>query len=462
MPTPREWLALLEPRLDQQRRDIQVYEDYYNGNHRLAFATAKFRATFGDLFTTLADNWCEIVVDAPVERLTVEGFRFPLNDGDSRLDQDAWAIWQENNLDAESPMAHTEAVKDGKAFVLVAPPEFDGDSPIITVEHPSQVIVAHAAGNRRVRLAALKKWTDEDGYAMATVYLPDGIHRFRARQPIGQYGLNAETVWGERLELPFVENPLGVVPMLPLYNNPTMVGGGRSDLLPAIPIQDAINKELADMLIASEFAAFPQRVLMGVDVPKDPETGEPLPGVELKAAVSRFWAFDNENAKVAEFSAANLSNYVAPIEMLIRHLAAQTRTPPHYLLGEIVNASGDALKAAETGLVAKVRRKQIDFADTWEEAIRLALRVSGAAVPAKASAAETIWGDPEYRSEGEVVDAAVKRRTLGIPLEQIWADIGYSPQQIETMKNMAGLPDRPPAGATTSAVPSNGDVPPLQ
>jgi hypothetical protein len=61
--------------------------------------------------------------------------------------------------------------------------------------------------------------------------------------------------------------------------------------------------------------------------------------------VSRVWATETEGAKFGEFDVTPLGNYVEASEALIRHIAAQTRTPPHYLMGQIVNASGDALKA---------------------------------------------------------------------------------------------------------------------
>lgn len=437
--TPAAWLQYLEEKLAEQQRAIQIYEDYYDGKHRLAFATLKFRQSFGWLFKALADNWCEIVVDAPVERLFVEGFRFGK---DKPADTDAWDIWQANGLDAESVMAHTEAVKNGRAYVLVAPPPPGSEYPRITVEHPSQMIVEHAAGDRRTRLAALKKWRDTDGYTYATLYLPDQIFKWRSKEA-SKYATPQDVGrnWIERPGDPGGANPMGIVPVVPLYNNPTMLGGGRSDLMPAIPLQDAINKEIADMLVASEFAAFPQRVAIGIEVPKGPD-GFPLPATELKAAVSRFWAIEDANAKIGEFAAADLNNYVAAISLLLQHLAAQTRTPPHYLLGQIVNVSGDALKAAETGLVAKVKRKQIDFSDSWEEAMRLAMGLVGKADAARALGAETIWRDPEYRSEGEQVDAAIKLRALAVPLEALWERIGASPQQVEDWAKKLQLPER--------------------
>lgn len=424
--TPLEWLPYLERKLAVQQRQVELYEDYYAGRHRLAFATLKFRQSFGWLFKALADNWCEIVVDAPVERLFVEGFRF----GSGKpADEDAWAIWQANALDAESVMAHTEAVKDGRSYILVAPAQPDDEHPRITVEHASQMIVQHASGDRRKRVAALKKWRDDDGYEYATLYLPKEIVKWRSKAPAsastGAEEANREWVPRDGSG----DNPMGVVPVIPLYNNPTMLEGGRSDLEPAIPLQDAINKELADMLVASEFGAFIQRWATGLEVDTGTD-GLPTGATELKAAVSRLWTSEDKDTKFGQFAATDLSNYVNAIAMLLQHLAAQTRTPPHYLLGQIVNVSGDALKAAETGLVAKVKRKQIDFSDSWEEAMRLALGLAGKTEPAEALGAETIWRDPEYRSEGEQVDAALKRRALAVPLPAIWSMIGATPQEV--------------------------------
>src|SRR4051794_40153293 len=73
--TPTNWLAILSARLDAQLMRVSVPEAYYNGDHPLQFATSKFKEAFGNLFHAFADNWCPIVVDAPVERLRIIGFR---------------------------------------------------------------------------------------------------------------------------------------------------------------------------------------------------------------------------------------------------------------------------------------------------------------------------------------------------------------------------------------------------
>jgi hypothetical protein len=128
--TPASWLEVLNRRLDERwmrRLDgMGICDAYYEGDHSLAFATAKFREAFGILFGAIADNWCQLVVDSKVERLEVQGFRFGKKPG---ADDIAWDIWQANGLDAESAMVHTEAAKLGEAYWLVEPGATSDDPP---------------------------------------------------------------------------------------------------------------------------------------------------------------------------------------------------------------------------------------------------------------------------------------------------------------------------------------------
>ena len=74
--SPQDWLTYLEPKLDAQVDAIQEPGAYYNGEHRLAFATQKFREAFARYYAPLANNWMKIVVEAPVSRMEIQGFRF--------------------------------------------------------------------------------------------------------------------------------------------------------------------------------------------------------------------------------------------------------------------------------------------------------------------------------------------------------------------------------------------------
>lgn len=420
--SPQWWLDRLGKRLWDRQPEIRRQEAYYEGVHPLKFMTDRFRDAFGGMFRQFADNWLELVVDAVEERLKVEGFRFG---DDPAADGDAWRIWQENNLDAESRIAHSEALKHGVAFLLV------GEDGRITPEHPAEVLTAHEAGDRRAITAGVKMWVDDwDDHARATLWLPVGVFRFRSKGPQTTGAGWTDLRWEDPGETP---NPLGVVPLIPLVNRPGLMRPfGKSEIANVIPTQDAVNKLVVDMVVAAHFSAFRQKWATGIEIPTD-EEGRPVEA--FKEAVDRVWHTAAPDAKFGEFAAADLDQYVKAIEMLVQHIASQTRTPPHYFYLRGQMPSGESIKSAETGLVAKAKDRMVHFGESWEQALRLSFKAKGDP-RASVSAAETIWGDPESRTESEMVDAALKRQAMGVPRQQLWEDIGYSPTQVSRFEAM--------------------------
>jgi hypothetical protein len=445
--TPAEWRDHLVDKLDKRWAEWSVYDAYVEGDQKLAFMTRKFREAYGSLFQTLTDNYMPLVVDSAAERLRVQGFRF----GDEQdADKDAWTIWQANGLDAESNMVHTEAIKLGCAYWMVQP---NGDSPRITAEHPSQVIVACAPGDRRHRQAGLKKWADGE-YIYANVYLPDRVVKYRTTQRM----LRTEHEDRRWQTIEAVSNPLGEVPIIPVPNNPSMLKGGRSDLAGGpTRLQDGINKLLADMFIGSEYQAYPQRVMLGVDVPKDSE-GRPIRNADVQSSQSRLWMFPNENAKAFEFSSADLNNFRNGMDGLIGDLAAQTRIPIYYFRpAAISNISAEALIGLDAGLVSKTNDKKDPMGEAHEDAMRLAFKsIDPDDKRAQFVAAETIWKDTESRSDAQLVDSVTKLVSIGLPFEIALEKLKYSPTEIDRIMAMkeseALLEPEPPAEVTGAEV----------
>jgi hypothetical protein len=454
--SPEWWLVRLEKQLAERAQRIQVFEDYYDGRQKLAFATEQFRKAFGLTFSAFADNWMQIVVDAVEERLNVEGFRVPADDQADLTtgDTQAWDYWQANGMDAESPLVHTDGLVDAESYVLVGP----GDAyPEITGESAQQMICESAPGYRKRRLAALKKWRDDDGFAFATLYLPDEVYKFISKDKLRSNQVRITWIPRETPDEAWpLPNPLKEVPVVPFCNRPRLVGPPQSEIVQLIPLQNAINKLFMDMLVASEYAGFAQRWATGVEVPTDPETGQPRIDV-MKMAMDRFLHTESTDAQFGTLQASDLANYTGAIGMAIQHLASRSSTPPHYFLANMGNfPSGEALKAAETGLVSKVRRRMRHFGESWEDVMRLAFKVDGQESKAEAArAGETIWADPESRTESEHIDATVKLASLGVPSEILWEKSGwFSPQDIDRMKQLIkdGAPvAKPPAATGTQA-----------
>jgi hypothetical protein len=139
----------------------------------------------------------------------------------------------------------------------------------------------------------------------------------------------------------------------------------------------------------------------------------------------------------------------------VKDIASRTRTPSQYLLGEIVNTSGDALKAAESGLVAKVKQRARPMGEAFEEVMRLAFAAVGDGARAASSSAQTIWANPEFRTEGELVDALTKMATLGVPEEALWERWGATPQEIARWRGMRSA-EALTAGVALGAFPDAG------
>lgn len=434
--------------LADDRVKLRTLDRYYTGDHPLSFASDKFLEAFGGLFKASAVNWCPLVIASVVERLRVEGFR--TGRGSNKR---AWKIWQANNLDADSNIAHREAGKYGRTYAMIGAPDVEGEPPLITIESPLDVIHRQSSENRRRRAAALRVFTADDGTYCATLYTPDEIWRWQ-RQGSGVVDDLAMVAWEPRYveDRPFPEvNELGVVPIVPLLATPELDGWGTSDLASVLPLQDMVNKTVADMLVASEFVAMPQRYVAGLDIVRDPKTEQPLPPFPI---TSRLWQSENPEAKFGQFPSANLSTYVETLETLKQDIATITRTPPHYFYLGGQFPSGSAIKSAETGLVAKARDRMLTFGEGWEEVMRLALAIDGRS-PQTLTDMETVWGDPEYHDEAATADSLIKRQAIGVPWEQLMVDAGYSPQQIESWQ---ALHDAQVAAAAAANLP-NGDAP---
>lgn len=426
--TPMEWINYLQGKLARQQAEVRRYAAYYDSQNRnLQYAQKKFREIFGDLFVGWRDNFCPLIVDSISERLRIQGFRMSAEEA---ADEDANRIWQRNQLDAESNMAHIDALVGGVSALVVWGDE-DGKAMIVP-ESAEEVIVQYEPGSRRKRAAALKWYFDDWGGEHVTLWLPDGVYTStRINDGAGS------TRWSE----PTAEkNPLGVVPVTPLLNRTRLKPIPHSELAAIIPIQDAINKVAADALVASEFAAFPQRILSGVEPLPDNPTDEDLESARqeaIRAYIDRILTLDNPDARWGQFEAADLGNYVRLIDMLVQHMASQSRVPFHYFLLNGGQApSGESITAAEAGLVAKARERMLHFGEAWEEAMRLAFVVEGDMSKATAYDAEVIWEDPEYRSKAQLADALLKMKEIGVPDRQLQEEYGYTPQQIERFDQM--------------------------
>ncbi len=70
--------------------------------------------------------------------------------------------------------------------------------------------------------------------------------------------------------------------------------------------------------------------------------------------------------------------------------------------------------------------------------MRLALQWAGDGARSVRPDIETIWHDPEVRTEAEHMDALTKLQAIGVPQEALWERVPASPQEIERWRGMNG------------------------
>jgi hypothetical protein len=430
-------------RLDQER--YAELDAYYNGSHPHSFDSVRFQQAFGKQLRRFADNWMRMIVKVTADRLVVQGFRVGNGDDTGVADNQAWKIWQANKLDAGAPMAHREAMKFGTCFLMVDPFDPQGDRlprttpPNITVESPMQVVGQRDSQNRYRLLNAIKKWIGDDGHLYLNLYLPDVVYKYRSSSPPpsalpGDQGrLTQEVSWVQNGES---DNPLGVVPIVPMENCPDLLMGGHSDLEDLIPLNDGLNKVLRDMLVTSEYQAFQQRVIIGAEVPKDPTTGKPMTEqqVQLMASRSRAWLFPNPTTKVQSLEQVDLTPYTAAVDLFIHHLAILAQIPSYLLVGKLANLSADAIRASELGFVAKLTTKQTDFGTAWESAIALGLASMGSV--GAGEIIETIWTSAAANSGSILSNELTQMVNVGLPRSVALERYGASPQDLERWRTM--------------------------
>ncbi|MFE3579406.1 phage portal protein [Streptomyces vinaceus] len=410
--TPQMWMDYLSSKLASRSGRYKRFGEYYDGKHqKMLFSQSKYRTEFAHVFDRWNDNFCGLIIDSVNERMFIDGFRLSKEPAEDDL---AREIWQRNRMDSESNSAHLDAMIQGAAYAVVWGDE-DGKA-VISVESAEHVVVQYKPGSRHEIEAAAKFYVDDWGRQFCTLWLAKAVY-------VGNWKIGGYTIDG-----PAKPNPLGVVPVVPIQNRTRLVGEPMSDLATVIPIQDAINKTVSDSLVASEYAAWPQRYVTGLEIQED-ENGNPIE--PFKVAVDKLLQAEDPAASFGQFEAANLSNYVDLVDMLTMHMASIARVPFHYMLKGGQPPSGDAITSAEAGLVSKTRERMLHFGESWERVMRLAIAVeNGGELREEYEAAEVIWRDPENRTEAQHIDALLKLQQLNVPKQQLWQDAGYTPSQI--------------------------------
>lgn len=444
-PVQYSYLEFLASEEQARQEKVLQFRDYYNGLHSTQL-TDRQRAFLeirrGQEFNV---NYCTIPVDALAERLSITGFAV---EGQERIFQ-AW--WDDNHADSLQGQVHTAAIRDGDAFVLV---EWDNEN-----QRPALSLELSRAGGVGMWICydqetskpvyAAKQWTIDRGTGVGkmrrrNVYYPDRIEKYFSHNDV--WGGNWQRYddgsgqWPRWWTDNGAENgkPLGI-PVFHFKHNDQGYTTGQSALEDVVPLQNALNKAIIDLLAAADTTAFRIYWMLGDD-PSNLRIG---PGAWV-------WSQIPHNApdggvSLGYFPGENLDYLIRLKDSFALEIARVTRTPLSYFQISGDRPAEGTLKQEESGLVAKAHKAQVDFGNVWEQVLAMCRRlwnvfgdatlIEGYTELDESVPITVYWKDAQTRNEREVLETLkIKREALRIPLEVLWREAGYSADEVEEMK----------------------------
>lgn len=387
-----------------------------------AVQSAKLTKAYDMLMPMSSAPWAALAVDSVQDRLEIGGIRT----GDVSMDERLWReVWQPNALDSQSKLAHNGILTNGRAFATSWPDPATGE-PEIVLDSAEQMIVLYAEGRHqaRHRIAALRRWCDEDDRHYLTYYTPTALYKFQqaAEQRDVDSSFQAGGKWWEKREesTPAGEpepwplpNQYNVVPVVELLTNRRLKSGGypyaRGEFEHCLGLLDRINLLTFLGLVVAVWMGFPLRGVVGDKILRD-DDGNALPPFESKP--DSVMQFESPEAKLVSFDPADRKNLSIFGELA--QFAYVTKSPAHYFPMEsgLSNISADMIRALEGGLHAKVDGIHKPFiGESWEEVVL----VGGLMLPEPIKvprSTEMWWLDKQSRSLAEMADAAVKLKDL--------------------------------------------------
>lgn len=440
--SPEWWVRYLVNQLMTRRYEYKVREAYFNGNHPRPKGDVRYMKALGHLQDLSATNYIGMITSTPVERMQIRGFRF----GEpGSTDDDAAAIWNENDMDLQAHSIHMNAAKYGLAYALVTPAAQGEKYPTITSEDPRTAIVYRDPIHPTKAIAGLRMWEDEVlGRILAVLYLPEGSYGF-----IGPYiyetdGMSLQDLRQRLIDQTpspagfqragFVANPedLQEVPLVEYVWRPDTGALPQPECgLEVRTVQDRINQQVFQRLCISHFQAYKQRWATGLTLPKRKKNGQ-LKGNKkiFDPGFDQLWISENELGKFGEFESTDISPILQAVQDDVGAMATMTKTPAHYLMGKMANISGETLTQAESGLASKCWLRMSSMGWSHERVMKLCFALMQDK-RAKDPTATVLWAQPGRELIADTALAGTQWMTVGIPLALIMEAQGiWDPDQI--------------------------------
>ena len=420
--------ALLKARNDEYA-DLKELHEYAEGEASGVYMPRDAREEYRWIASQARVKLIPKIIEEHTSSLAVEGYKSP----DASENLPAWSDhWQANRMDARQIGVHRAALEYPASYVLILP----GDTaPAWTPYSPRDLTAVYAD-------PVNDEWPE---YALHVRKVGEALElRLVAPYQVDTFtakNADAKPVW-----VSSASHPVPWCPVVRFASEFNLDDSAEGLVARLMEMQNQVNLTTLNGLVAQVFSAFPQKWATGLDVPVD-EQGRPVE--PFKAAVNRLWIGDGEATRFGQFDAADLKQYTDFREDTIRLACTIANVPPHTVLGAISNLGAEAMAAAEMSKTRYENTLRLLFGESWEQCFRLSRWIAGDRSAMTDTAAEVVWADTSARSWAQDVDAAVKLRSIGLPMDYVAEHLGVSPQQIPAL--LEAIADEQTATAVNQA-----------
>lgn len=400
---------------------------YYDGLQRMQNMGISVPPQLAGVRTVV--DWPRICVDPLVQRAIPDGFRLA---GATDVDDELLVHWNANDMDAEAPLAFLDALVTGRGYMIVGSPDEDGDSPLVTVESPSNLALTWDPRTRRVT-AAYQAY-EAEGVFRSVLYLPDQTVSM-SRYESAQWAIDDRD-----------EHGFGEVPVVRFPNRQrTTDREGRSEITaPIMNTTDSACRSLLGMEIAREVYSIPRLAILGASESDFVDAaGQPKTAIDM--AMNKILALERDEEgnipTLTQLTAFDPAVFTRIIDEHAQLMSSYTGFPPSYF-GQVSTAnpaSADAIRVAENGLVRRAEQVQGQFSGPLRQVMKLVWRFAHGAdadVPEEIKRMSVDWKPAATQTPAATTDAVAKQIQVGaIPAtsDVTLSRLGYSAVERERL-----------------------------
>jgi hypothetical protein len=379
------------------RAEMEIAEAYYLGEQIIDNLRIAVPVELEFLRTIV--GWAALAVDPYVERHAIDCFR--LADG-TDADPYLTSLWSQNGLDAELPLAITDALSMGRGWWVVGSPLESGGVPQVTVESP-------------LNLSAIWNMRGDEPKSLFHEYWADGRRHAALLVPNETISL-ATNDKGEWEIVGRDQHDFGFVPAVRMPNQPrTNDRGGRSAITSALRSTiDGACRTLLGLEVAREIYSVPQRIILGA-AEADFQKSDGTPKSAWETYITSVLGLERDETgqlpDVKQLAAYDPATFTKLIENAASRTASIVLAPPQevglYTQGNPVSA--EAQNTSESRRNRRARSQQAGFGVPLVKVMQYAAMFDNHGVlPEKFKAIEADWVEVEEINFVGVSDAISK------------------------------------------------------